>query len=418
MPIRQDTASTHYKIATKAYSHSNKLNYYDPKKPSLQKIFFDCWDDFVKEDPQFMHNGMRDVTKHEVRKMMGCGTIDAGFEIYECPNCHSSNVICYTCKSRFCPSCGVRYAKERALSISKNALDVQYRHLVFTIDEKLRTFFLYDRDMLSILFHAVNETLTYVFNKLNGKNDTFTPGVIMVLHTFGRALNWNPHIHCLVTEGGMNKKHIYKQINYINYESLRKSFMRSLLYGMRDHYEKDSKEYKDFKKLITQLYREHNNGFYVYAPPMKNKKGKDAIINYILRYTGRPVMAESRIIDYDKENKRIRYYYEDHKTEERIEVEEHVYLFIKKLLLHIPETQFKMIRYYGIYATCNHSHKDKIKALLPRSGKPKERVYYRQDLIDTFGIDPFLCDCGHYMEFIDYYVPNSKGGEMNGPIYN
>ncbi|WP_441299907.1 transposase [Breznakia sp. PFB1-11] len=44
---------------------------------------------------------------------------------------------------------------------------------------------------------------------------------------------------------------------------------------------------------------------------------------------------------------------------------------MKKLLLHIPEQQFKIIRYYGIYATCNHSHNEKMKVLLPRLGKAK-----------------------------------------------
>lgn len=417
MPIKQDAAPTHYHLANKSFSHSKRLERYDPTRPSLQKIFFDNWESFLK-DSQVTHNGMRDTTKFEVRKMIGCGTLDSGFELYECPICHRVNVVCYTCKSRFCTSCGVRYAKERALSISKNALDVSYRHIVFTIDEKLRLFFLRDRNMLNLLFSSVRDTLFYVFDKINGKKDTFTPGIIMVLHTFGRALNWNPHIHCLVTEGGMNKKHIYKNINFINYESLRKSFMRTLLYNMRDYFNEDSTKQNEFKKLISKLYNEHNDGFYVYAPPLENKKGKDAIINYVLRYTGRPVMAESRITNYDKENKIIQYYYEDHKTEERVDVKEHVHLFMKKLLIHIPEKQFKMIRYYGIYATSNHSHKAKMKVLLPRGGRPKERIYYRQDLIDTFGIDPFLCECGHVMEFIDYYVPSCKGGDMNGPIFS
>lgn len=417
MPIRQETAKSHFSIANKSFDNAWRLQRYDSTKPTIQKIFTDQWSDFLK-DPQVAHNGFRDVTLKEVQKMMDCGTFECGFEIYECPDCHTTSVVCYTCKSRFCSSCGVRYAKERALGISANALDVPYRHLVFTIDEELREYFLRDREMLHLLFSAVKDTLFYVFDKINGKKDTFTPGIIMVLHTFGRALNWNPHIHCLITEGGMNSKHIYKNINFINYESLRKSFMRTLLYKMRDSYDVNSREYKNFKKLISKLYREHKKGFYVYAPPLENRKGKDAIINYILRYTGRPVMAQSRIIHYNKEKKTIKYYYEDHKTNERIEVEEHVFLFMKKLLLHIPEQQFKMIRYYGIYATCNHSHKEKMKILLPRLGKAKERVYYRGDLIETFGVDPFLCTCGHYMEFIDYYVPSSKGGDKNGPIYS
>lgn len=97
---------------------------------------------------------------------------------------------------------------------------------------------------------------------------------------------------------------------------------------------------------------------------MKSKSGKDAVVSYIIRYTGRPVMASSRILNYDKDKKMIHYYYEHHKTKERIDVEEDIFEFMKKLIMHIPEAQFEMIRYYGIYATCNHHHKDEVKRKL------------------------------------------------------
>lgn len=63
---------------------------------------------------------------------------------------------------------------------------------------------------------------------------------------------------------------------------------------------------------------------------MKNKRGKNAVVNYIIRYTGRPVMSDSRIIDFDEETKII-HYYKYHKTEERIEVKEQVIEFMKNL---------------------------------------------------------------------------------------
>ena len=124
--------------------------------------------------------------------------------------------------------------------------------------------------------------------------------------------------------------------------------------------------HQELKNLINQLYKDNSEGFYVNAPNMKGKNGKDAVVNYIIRYTGRPVMASSRILSYDHATKTIRYYYEDHKTEERIEVEENVITFMKKLVVHIPESQFKMIRYYGLYVTSNHVHKEKISEILKK----------------------------------------------------
>lgn len=77
-----------------------------------------------------------------------------------------------------------------------------------------------------------------------------------------------------------------------------------------------------------------------------------------------------------------------------------------------------MIRYCGIYATCNHSHKDTLSALIAKSHhrSKREPIGYRRDLISTFNVDPLLCDCGTTMIFVDAYIPSSIGGEMNGPF--
>lgn len=399
-----------YNIATKAYTRLEHI--YNPNKASIQQIFKENWDNFL-QIPEVKRKGVRPIVLKEVEKMIKCGTLDAGFEIWECPdpNCGRTHIITYTCKSRFCPSCGVRYAKERAANVSSHTLDVDHRHIVFTIDERLRIWFKQYRYMLNFLFDSAWQTLLYAFKSNCKKNSSFIPGVMITLHTFGRPLEWNPHVHCLVTEGGMDDKHVYKHIDYINYEVLRKSFMRTLVKEMREWIDKEHPEdSRKFRQAVNNIYRDHKNGFYVYAPPMKDKKGKDAVVSYIVRYTGRPVMASSRITRYDWQNKKVSWWYEDHKTNEKIFVQESVYSFIGKLIQHIPEEQFKMIRYYGLYATCDHKLKKDVKTLVLEHGHhwanpPKN---YRRDLIETFGVDPLKCECGQYMVFVDYYVP-SKG---------
>lgn len=400
--ISDNLANSLSKVATKSFTKM-----YDPNKVTIQRIFTDNWDDFLK-DSEVIRKGLRPIVVKEVDRMMKCGQLESGFEIYECPNCHKSHIIAYTCKSRFCNSCGVKYARQRAENIANATLDLPHRHVVFTIDERLRIYFKKDRLLLNVLFEAVKDTIFYTFNEMNGKNKTFTPGIILTLHTFGRPLNWNPHVHCLLTEGGMDDESNYKQINYINYETLRKSFMRSLASRMREFYADSPKELKEVRELFNAIYKEKINGFYVNAPKMKNKNGKDAVVRYIIRYAGRPVMAESRIMEYDKIKRRIKYYYEDHKTEERVEVVEHVFTFMKKLIQHIPEEQFKMVRYCGLYATCEHRHKPAMEKMREKARRPKREFKYRKELIETFDTDPLLCECGHYMEFIDYWVPESR----------
>lgn len=81
-------------------------------------------------------------------------------------------------------------------------IHVPHRHYVFTIARELRPLFLSERSLLNCLFSSVNSAVTRMFHKEN-KSELFTPGFICVLHTFGRDLKWNTHIHCLVSEGGV-----------------------------------------------------------------------------------------------------------------------------------------------------------------------------------------------------------------------
>ena len=194
---------------------------------SIRQIFIENWDAFCSQ-PDVIRNGIRDCVVKEVDKMMKCGDFNFGFALFECPDCNNFTRVPFTCKSRFCNKCGAIYARERASRISQKTLDVSHRHVVFTIDSELRYYFKKERKMLDCLFKAVENTLFYALKKCGRKSENLTPGFIMVLHTFGRDLKWNPHIHVLLTEGGMTEQGTYKNVHYIHYEQLRKSFQKEL----------------------------------------------------------------------------------------------------------------------------------------------------------------------------------------------
>ena len=114
-----------------------------------------------------------------------------------------------------------------------------------------------------------------MFHKDN-KTELFTPGFICVLHTFGRDLKWNPHIHCLISEGGIGNSLHWRHKKHFNYRLLRDSFQTALLNELH------SKIGDSFKKLKASIYHEHKNGFYVRAMP--NKCNPSNVIKYIGRY--------------------------------------------------------------------------------------------------------------------------------------
>ena len=213
------------------------------KNHIIQDIFKDWWEPFLEKFP------VRDICKHEIAKFLLCGSKSLGYSVYECESCGNYVYVPFTCKSRFCPSCGVNSCINRSEVMPSRCLDVPHRHITFTISNFLWPFFLNDRSLLNELFDAASYTLLSWF-KQQSTLESFSPGIIATLHTFGRDLKWNPHIHILVTEGAMGRKTNWKVFNHFPYEMLRKRFMTKLLFNLS-------------KRLFTSNFKKLKNFVFV-----------------------------------------------------------------------------------------------------------------------------------------------------------
>ena len=207
----------------------------------LQQIFIDYYEEILYR----LHP--RASVMENIDKMLHCGDPAFGGALFGCPKCGKLKFRPFRCHSRFCPTCGNLYAMKRTTSMSFKLINVPHRHCVFTIDENLRHFFLQDRSLLNCLFHAVNSVVSHMFFKMN-KTMNFTPGFIMVLHTFGRDLKWNPHIHCLISEGGYSDNGFWRRVKHFNYTYLRNAFCTALLNEL------ESVIGPSFKKVKSQCY--------------------------------------------------------------------------------------------------------------------------------------------------------------------
>ncbi len=250
----------------------------------------------------------RPVVVKNVDRMINCGDPSFGGAMYACSHCGFMKFVPFRCKSRFCPTCGVKYSQERSTSMSFKLIHCSHRHCVFTIDEELRHFFLEDRSLLDCLFQAVRSVVLRMFYNLN-KSKNFVPGFVCVLHTFGRPLEWNPHIHCIITEGGFSDDGFWRVVKHFNYTLLRKSFQTALLNEMEHHIG------PSFKKIKAQIYHKDKNGFYIYAKP--NLCDPKTVAKYICRYLGRPIIALKRIDSYDGES--VTFHYNRHEDNVYVE---------------------------------------------------------------------------------------------------
>jgi len=234
------------------------------------------------------------------------------------------------------------------------------------------------------------------------KKSKVVPGVIAGLHTFGARMNFNPHVHMLVTMGGMKKNGEWKVYDYIPFEMLRKQWQTVVLKSIRRALNEQEK--KEVQPLLQKAYKANGDGFYVYAP--KQKGNVKAQIGYIGRYICRPAIALSRIEEYDGQYVTFRYHdkKDGQEKREKLTVEE----FIARLIVHIPEKQFKMIRYYGVYSRRIKSICKKVisacqketRKWIVKIKKTLRRRNWEQRIKDQTGKDPMKCPhCGNYYEY-------------------
>ena len=164
------------------------------KNSKIKLILKDNWLGFLK----LYGKKVRKNVKREVEKVLACGDISKGYIEFRCDSCMESKKVGFSCKSRFCTSCGKVYTDKWIDNMLGNLINVKHRHIVFTIPEELREFFGVDRQRLKILPKCAAKAVTSWMQSQN-KSQQFTPGIVTVIHTFGRDLKWNPHVHMMVT---------------------------------------------------------------------------------------------------------------------------------------------------------------------------------------------------------------------------
>lgn len=148
----------------------------------------------------------------------------------------------------------------------------------------------------------------------------------------------------LVSMGGMKKTGEWEKYDFILFVMLRKQWQTVVLKLIRRSITPEEK--KKVQHLLQQAYVNNPEGFYIYAPKQEGNFKEQ--LRYIGRYMRRPAIGINRIVDYDGEMVSFRYHdkMDGQEKIETISVEE----FIGRIIKHIPDEQFKVIRHYGIYS--------------------------------------------------------------------
>ena len=175
------------------------------------------WIQFVAQYKRWI----RPVVFENVRKVLSCRIPVLGCHIYQCLDCGHIELIPHCCKSRFgsaafdrlrprasrgelvagCPTCGKHATDVWANQVLNRLLDIPYHHLIMSIPWQLRLVIIVNRKAgLTLLVHAATEAIGQWARDIKGMR----MGILIVIHTFGADMKWHPHIHLIVTGGGLS----------------------------------------------------------------------------------------------------------------------------------------------------------------------------------------------------------------------
>jgi len=251
-------------------------------KQTFKQIFEDHFEEFQEKHPRYQADYIEEV----VEKMLNCAEEEGGYARYKCMHCQQEKVVPFSCKSSFCLSCA-RIRLEKWLEKIEDTLfeDVEYRHVVLTIPEALRVYFYRAPEKLSRFIQTGLEMLKELIREITKKD--IECGYIVVLQTAGRSGTYNPHLHIMMTAGGLDDKDEWQDINYIPFNLLHKKWQYHLFEMMKEEFG------EEIKPHIDQLYRKYPRGIVAHIKMEKVPK-KEQLARYLMKYVGSPPIALSR----------------------------------------------------------------------------------------------------------------------------
>lgn len=351
------------------------------------------------------HRSTQTSTNLQVQKVLNrlkiCRTASLGYHLYRCSNeeCGGLKYQYHGCRDRHCPQCGAIKKEQWIEARTQELLPVKYYHVVFTLPHELNSIVMGHRKILfKLLFDASAQTLLCFAN--DNKYLGAMPGIISILHTWGQQLSFHPHIHCIVSGGGITGDNDWKQAIKNQWRFLfpvkamgivyRAKFLQSLQ-QMIVKGEVILPDNKDSKQLLNLLY---HKDWIVYAKAPFG--GPLAVIEYLGRYTHKVAISNHRICSINDQDNTVSFAYKDYADGN---IQKQMTLsaaeFIRRFEQHILPARFTKIRTYGYLS--NRNRHQRINAILKKMKLPLHKGLVKIPLelrmIERYGIDLQQCPC-------------------------
>lgn len=341
----------------------------------------------------------RSAVRSAFSKAIECRTPALGAEVYSSDV--EERVVFHTCKGRACSSCGARatsrWQRERWAALP----DVRYKCITFTMPDVLWPFFR-DRQLARLLPVLAAKTIQACIHAKFG----LQVGVIAILHTFNSSLEFNSHVHVMVTAGGLEPSGKWRSSVYLDVDALmrcwRKGVIRllraSLRFGMLGT---DLAAEQIEARLCTQENR-------WWSVKLQSLGSKEHFLKYAGRYARRPPIAQRRITGITTEE--IQFWAKDKRQHSRKIVQITPEEFISAWMAHIPNEYEHAVRSFGLFAPrAIRNGSAAVLNTLGHSPRPRPRpLSWNLSIKRDFGRDPLLDRNGNRMRWTRRIAPDAN----------
>jgi len=321
--------------------------------------------------------------------MTRCRTAGLGGHVDVCDqDCGFTRISYNSCRNRHCPKCQNLNQAKWLQKRKDRLLPTPYFHMVITLPHELNPLILQNKEVLyNLLFQTASQALQKLargYPRLQAQL-----GFTAVLHTWDQDLLFHPHLHLVVTGGGLDSsaqhwisaknsflvpvKALSQIVRGMFLDTLKETFHQGKL-SLRGNTE-ELKEESAFHRFLKKLRRQK---WVVYSK--KPFDGAQHVYAYLSRYTHRVAISNHRLVNC--QNGQVTFKARNNQTPENPrQVTLPAQEFIRRFLLHVLPSGFVKIRHYGLLAPCNAKTKlEKARTLLHRQ-EPKEERHPKNEIL-------------------------------------
>ena len=303
-----------------------------------------------------LRHGARMMPSHRraIADIVRCRTPALGGRRWHCPDCEKDVYVYHGCRNRSCPSCHAAQTRQWLEARQGEVLPCEHFHVTVTIPAALRDVFRQNQSVCYALLMQIAANAVVDLCR-DPKHMGGTPGILAVLHTWTGKMDYHPHVHLLVTAGGVSEDGHYWRPSKPGFlvpvwalSRLVRGRLRSTL----------AEKHPDLYAAIpAAAWREE-----WVANILPWGGGRDGVLTYLARYVHRIALTSARLVAMDETH--VTFKWKDRKQNRwrtcRVTGEE----FLRRFLQHVLPRGFHKVRYYGLWHFSRRPLASRVRTLL------------------------------------------------------